>query len=121
MTQLSGRTHASALNEFFADRPHSPMGTSTVGFIETTRNMDRIGSFPDLMAYLTRTLTEIILTADIRDRASNLPGTIRTLDAIHIASAQKLGASLEVLVSYDKRMLDVAAAVGLPVAAPGLE
>lgn len=32
--------------------------------------------------------TEILVTDEIRDWAANLPGGVRTLDAIHIASAQ---------------------------------
>jgi hypothetical protein len=39
---------------------------------------------------------------------------------IHVASAQVLGDSLDMLVTYDKRMLDVARAEGLPAEAPGL-
>ena len=49
-----------------------------------------------------------------------LPGGCRTLDAIHVASAQVLGENLTALVSYDRRMLDVAADVGVATAAPGL-
>jgi uncharacterized protein len=49
-----------------------------------------------------------------------LPAGVRTLDAVHIASAQVIGSSLNTLVSYDKRMLDVAHSIGLPTAAPGL-
>jgi predicted nucleic acid-binding protein len=45
---------------------------------------------------------------------------LRTLDAIHIASAQIIGPALRTLVTYDKRMLDVARSIGLPSAAPGL-
>lgn len=49
-----------------------------------------------------------------------LPLGVRPLDAVHIASAQLLDDALETLITYDKRMYDVAHSVGLPVAAPGL-
>lgn len=42
------------------------------------------------------------------------------MDAIHIASAQIIGDALTFLVSYDKRMLDIAHSIGIPIAAPGM-
>src|ERR1700755_1275043 len=97
-----------------------PMATSTLGFVETVRTMDRIGDYPDLMRDLVSGFTEILLTEEVRDAAAQLPGTLRTLDAIHVARAQVLGVSLDMLVTYDKRMLEIARAEGLPAEAPGL-
>jgi uncharacterized protein len=97
-----------------------PMGTSTIGFIETVRTLDRLGSYPTAMQDLLAAFTEILVTDEIRDGAASLPAGVGTLDAVHIASAQAIGDALAVLVSYDKRMLDVAHSVGIPVAAPGL-
>jgi hypothetical protein len=54
------------------------------------------------------------------ERGYNLPGSVRTLDAIHIASAQVIGDALAFLVSYGKRMLGIAHSVGIPIAAPGM-
>jgi hypothetical protein len=45
------------------------------------------------------------------------PPEVRTLDALHIASAAGL-AELDALVSYDQRMLQAARGYGLPVASP---
>lgn len=120
VTLLAGRTYATELREFLESRPVLPMATSTLGFVETVRTMDRIGEYPDLMRDLVSGFTEILLTEEVRDAAAHLPGTLRTLDAIHVASAQALGDSLDTLVTYDKRMLDVARAEGLPAEAPGL-
>jgi uncharacterized protein len=52
---------------------------------------------------------------------SSPTSAVRTLDAIHIASAQIVGPVLNTLVTYDKRMLDIALSVGLPTSAPGLD
>ena len=60
------------------------------------------------------------MTDEIRGAAATLPGSVRTLDAIHIASAQVIGDVHAFLVSYDKRMLDIAHSVGIPTAAPGM-
>ncbi|MGW1405725.1 type II toxin-antitoxin system VapC family toxin [Streptomyces sp. NPDC002403] len=119
VTLLSGREHARELRAHLVGRPVAPLATSSLGFVETVRTLDRVGSFPLLMRDLTRDFTEILLTDEVRDAAAALPGRVRTLDAVHVASAQVLGASLDVLISYDKRMLEVAEDVGLPVEAPG--
>ena len=96
------------------------MGSSTVGFVETIRALDSIGDYPTAMQDLVRDITEILLTEEIRDAAALLPGGVRTLDAIHLASAQAVGDSLLTVVSYDRRTLEVARLVGLPAEAPGL-
>lgn len=47
-----------------------------------------------------------------------LPPEIRSLDAIHLATAQELGEELGQLVTYDERMATAARNVGLRVADP---
>ena len=55
----------------------------------------------------------------VLETASRLPDPLlRTLDAIHVATALLIRDDLEVLVSYDHRMLESAASHGLPIAAP---
>ena len=45
---------------------------------------------------------------------------IRSLQAIHLATADAvLGDDLTAFVTYDKRLLGTADALGLPVASPG--
>lgn len=49
--------------------------------------------------------------------AGILPGqTLRSLDALHLATAIRIGVDL--MVTYDARMADSARALGLPVLAP---
>ncbi len=120
VTLLARRTYADELREFLSGRPVMPMATSTVGFAETVRTMDRIGDYPDLRRDLVSGFTEILLTEEVRDTAARLPAALRTLDAIHAASALVLSDALDTLVTYDKRMLDVARAEGIPAEAPGL-
>ena len=48
------------------------------------------------------------------------PLTLRSLDAVHVASARRMEGDLEALVTYDQRMVDAARAAGLPVASPGM-
>lgn len=120
VTLVSGRQYAVELVEYLTSHPGVPMSTSTLGFVETVRTLDAIGTYPDVMQELLRSFTEILLTAEVRDTAALVPPGARSLDAIHIASAKILGDSLTVLISYDKRMLDISRKLGLPTASPGL-
>jgi predicted nucleic acid-binding protein len=62
----------------------------------------------------------IAIDRALLDRAATLaPGSlIRSLDAIHLATAQLMGADLRAVVTYDRRMLTIAGTLGLPAAAP---
>lgn len=62
------------------------------------------------------------LTAQIRRRACELePPTLRSLDAIHIATALDLGERLACMYAYDERMATAASKAGLRVCAPTAE
>lgn len=120
VTFIARRPHGDALEQFLTVR-ETRTCTSTIGFVETVRTCDQIGDFPNLMATLLRDHDEIKLTDAIRDAAANVPGLIRSLDAVHVASAELLGSGLTALVTYDGRMADAARGAGLPVAMPGME
>jgi predicted nucleic acid-binding protein len=47
------------------------------------------------------------------------PSALRTLDAIHLATALALGDDLSVIVTYDRRMAAGAEGLGLRVLSPG--
>ena len=55
----------------------------------------------------------------IEDAATLSPATLRSLDAVHVASARALGAPDLVFYSYDSRTIDAARANGLVTASPG--
>jgi uncharacterized protein len=46
------------------------------------------------------------------------PSDLRSLDAIHLATAMSIEADLAVLISYDERLSEAARAHGLTVATP---
>ena len=55
----------------------------------------------------------------IRRRAALLePATIRSLDALHLATAIEVGDGLDAVVTYDARMAETARSLGLAVMAP---
>jgi predicted nucleic acid-binding protein len=60
------------------------------------------------------------LSSEIRKLASELePSSVRSLDAIHLATALSLGERLDGLYTYDERMSLAARQAGLDVLAPG--
>lgn len=68
-----------------------------------------------------RFISRIDVTRDILVIAGSLrPIGLRSLDAIHLATALALGAELEVIVTYDVRMAEAATTLGLSVQNPGL-
>nr|WP_272944660.1 PIN domain-containing protein [Kribbella catacumbae] len=59
------------------------------------------------------------LDAGIRILAQTVkPATVRSLDAIHLASALRIRSQLTSFITYDKRLADTAHAAGLPVDMP---
>ena len=55
----------------------------------------------------------------ILDAAGTLePRVVRTLDAIHLATAAAIGDDLEVIVTYDQRMIEAARLLGLATVTP---
>jgi predicted nucleic acid-binding protein len=89
--------------------------------VEVMRAIKRAG-LPRLSAPARRHLAALSLIRmddALLDRAGDLdPASLRSLDAIHLASALTLGTDLGVVVTYDERMLQAATALGLPTASP---
>ena len=119
VTVVVQRQHARDLRRFLDEHALVKTCTNTIGFVETVRSCDQIGDFPNLMATLLRDHNEIKVTDTIRDAAARMPALVRTLDAMHVASAEQLGSELTALVTYDVRMAEAARKAGLPVAMPG--
>ncbi len=51
--------------------------------------------------------------------ATLLPVQLRSLDAIHVASALEIAANIGSVITYDARMAEAARLAGLPVESPG--
>jgi predicted nucleic acid-binding protein len=55
----------------------------------------------------------------LRTAGTMLPADLRSLDAIHLATARQLGSDLARIVTYDHRMSVAARSLGFTVTAPG--
>jgi predicted nucleic acid-binding protein len=60
-----------------------------------------------------------ILPPVLVDAAAVPPPRLRTLDAIHLATALDLGESVNVMLTYDKLLVEASRAAGMAVAFPG--
>jgi predicted nucleic acid-binding protein len=60
-----------------------------------------------------------ILPPVLADAAVVEPVRLRTLDAIHLATARDLGPTVDVVLTYDRLLAEAARSAGLVVAAPG--
>lgn len=62
----------------------------------------------------------IVLTAETRKKAGLVdPPALKSLDAIHLATALSLDVGGVVFVGYDRRLQEAAAAAGLEIQSPG--
>lgn len=94
--------------------------TSAISEIEVTRALRRHGIQPAEVAEALRGFIVVAIDADIRARAAALdPPTLRSLDAVHLATAFAIGHTELLFVTYDDRLADAARAHGLSVAQPG--
>ena len=65
-------------------------------------------------------ISQIGISDAVIENASRLPGPhLRTLDAVHLATALLIRDDVEAVLTYDVRLRDAAASHGLKTAAPG--
>lgn len=88
---------------------------------EVTRAVRRaLGRSPDTaLAPVLSLIDLVVVDRTVLASAAELePPSLRTLDAIHLASALTLGNRVEAFIGYDTRLLEAAAAAGLAVERP---
>jgi uncharacterized protein len=108
------------LRSWLAERADTGWVSSVLLEVESFRALARHS--PEAVARLHPVL-DLIELVDLDPRIRILaqtvtPTTVRSLDAIHLATALHIGGQLTSFVTYDKRLADAAAAVGLTVDAP---
>jgi predicted nucleic acid-binding protein len=108
----------SALRRYLRRRPDRV--TSELSVAEVLRAaLRRDAELIDAARRILDRVDRMALGSQLVERAGTLiPPGMRTLDALHIASALELGEELEAVVAYDRRLLDAAADHRLPTASP---
>jgi uncharacterized protein len=120
---LAEETHSVALALFYDEHSDAEWVSSALLKIELTRAVTRVMPvlLPDARDLL-QAFSYVSIDDDIVEAAMNEPDRgLRSLDAIHLATARIFGEELDGLVSYDDRLLRAADEAGLPTAAPGKE
>lgn len=109
------------LRVWLKDRFDLPRVTSVMVEVEVPRAVRR--ATPSLLLRVPRVLaavTRVDCDPEVRAAAARLEEpTLRSLDAVHLATAMEFGSQLTAFVTYDRRLLAAAEAVGLPVSSPG--
>jgi len=111
----------SALRRFLAKVEPGMLVTSALTRVELLRVAYRSGSEPTLRKAreVLDGVGEVTITQSLLDSAGTLaPPTLRTLDAIHLATALELGEELQAFVAYDIRLLSAAQHAKLPTLTP---
>jgi uncharacterized protein len=121
---------ASALTKLILDEPDSAamrgwyvenerVVCSRVGIVETRRAVRRMPHDPAHLDVVARSVDLVEFDAEIaRGAAALAPVSLKALDAIHLATALSLGATLDAFVTYDDRLAEAARAAGLRVVQP---
>ena len=94
--------------------------SSALLMVEALRAMSH--SRPDFITATRQRLRDVRLVAvddSVLEHAASIgPPRLRSLDAIHLATARLMGDDLGVLVTYDRRLAQAATELGMPVVAP---
>ena len=109
-----------ALAVFLVARLTTPLGSSALLYRELVRAVSQ--HRPELAGRAELLLQRIMMVplgSDVMRGAATI-GTplLRTLDALHLATAAVVASQLDAFVTYDKRLAEAAAGIGLEVATP---
>jgi predicted nucleic acid-binding protein len=111
------------LRAFLSSRALEGHATSALSQTEIARALIRAQAEPEV-ADATEDLFDRLLRIRITDPVLRAAGMfpirhLRSLDAIHLASAEYLEHALTAFITYDKRLAAAAEERGLPVRTPG--
>jgi uncharacterized protein len=117
---VHAEAESQALRDWLDERAETGWTSSALVEIESFRALARYA--PEAIVRLHLVLDQIDMI-DISPRVRILaqtvrPVTVRSLGAIHLGTALDIRSRLTSFVTYDKRLLDAAAAVGLPTNSP---
>ncbi|HZE39992.1 MAG TPA: type II toxin-antitoxin system VapC family toxin [Stackebrandtia sp.] len=113
-------SESAALGTYLVERIQSVLASSTLLYPELVRAVSRHRPQlrPRAVALMQRIMT-VPMDWDIVTSSATI-GTpmLRTLDALHLATATSIKDELDAFVSYDKRLCDAALEVGMTVDSP---
>jgi predicted nucleic acid-binding protein len=121
LVKLLFQEHESeALSSWLSARADVPKLTSQVSVVEVVRVCRRVDADIEPSARrLLAGLDLVPISTAVVEWASHVGSTsLRSLDAIQLATALTLAADLLAVIAYDRRLLEAAESERLPVASP---
>jgi predicted nucleic acid-binding protein len=120
MKLVREEAETAALRDWLNSQSDTPVTTTELGRVEVLRAARRAGSAVLTEAHaVIGDLDLIPLDRAVQDLAWDIGDPLlRTLDALHLASAVLLRDELMSFVAYDQRLIAAAETVGLPVITP---
>jgi uncharacterized protein len=109
-----------SLRAWLAEHEAAAWSASSLTRVEVVRAVARsqVTAVPTARRLLAG-LDLVPLGPDLLEVAADLaPSSLRSLDAVHLATALGLGSALTAFVVYDERLAQAAVDAGLPVVAP---
>jgi uncharacterized protein len=108
-----------ALRRYLARR--RPLVCSAVARVEVARALISLGEQAIRRGEEVLARIDLVRINDrvLRAAAALVPAELRSLDAIHLATARQFGSELQRIVTYDNRMTSAAQALGWRVEQPG--
>lgn len=117
---LYDEAESAALGDCLAARAGMAIVSSALAKVEVLRACRRIN--PATLTEATALLAGldlIPLSSAVIDQAADVGGTmLRSLDAIHLASALSIQAELTAFIAYDHRLAEAASSAGLELLVP---
>jgi predicted nucleic acid-binding protein len=101
-------------------RRRLPLVSSALARTEVIRSLLPLGEPAIRQGYEALARIDLVRVNDrvLRNAGELQPAELRSLDAIHLASAQQFGTELRQVVTYDERMIEGAHQLGLKTASP---
>lgn len=120
MKLVRAEAETAALQTWLNLRPEVSVITSELGRVEVLRAARRAGEAASAQARIVMGDIDLVpLNRGVRDLACEIgEPLLRTLDALHLASAVLFREDLTAFVAYDHRLADAALSEGLPVEVP---
>ncbi len=120
---ITDEAESEALDQWLGEQAEPHLVSSVLARTEVWRVVRRRSD--DVLTKATElldSLSIVELAAALADEAGGQdPPSLRSLDAIHLASAQRLGSALAAFVAYDARLVQAAEALQLTVIRPGVD
>jgi predicted nucleic acid-binding protein len=117
---VAAEAESEALIDWLNAHAEENLAANAIGHIELVRAAARVGARAVALARsVASTIDTLVLTDAIVSAAATLPPPeLRTLDAIHLATAHVHRKTVTAFCAYDRRLLGAAESLGLPTVSP---